>query len=177
MPCIVRAQTTRPKLIHRSAIVSKKKQQPEVWPPAIYIEELNAKSGRPISHDLVNIWLYEIAPLWPPNHYPYSGPTSTWQIKRTNHQGRIMIPISKNDHGGGISILSANHHDCRPPIYDNSVIPHYPRPAQSQVYLLTKIISSGIVAENTCGKAEARSKPGTLIIFVRSFTFWERWRM
>ena len=181
MPCVGKAQNIRPKLMHRTTITNEKKQLPKMWPTAIYLEELNAHNGHPIKHDLVTTYLLlnmpDHAPIWPSNHYPYTGPTAIWRLYKTNRQGRIRIPINTKYQDGGISFFSANHHDCRPQIYDNSMKPHTLTPGTSRVYLLAKIISSGIVAENTCGKAEATPKPDLLIIFVRSFTFWERWRM
>jgi hypothetical protein len=36
------------------------------------------------------------------------------------------------------------------------------------------LIKHGIVTLNTCGKASASQKPGTLTFFVRPLTFWEK---
>ncbi|HEV2233150.1 MAG TPA: hypothetical protein VGV68_07080 [Terriglobia bacterium] len=37
-----------------------------------------------------------------------------------------------------------------------------------------KVIQSGSITANTCGKATASPKPGELIIFVRPLSWWEK---
>lgn len=41
-------------------------------------------------------------------------------------------------------------------------------------YPIKKILDSGISASNTCGRFRAQAKPGELILFVRSRSFWEK---
>jgi hypothetical protein len=42
------------------------------------------------------------------------------------------------------------------------------------LYPVTDITASGLVAKNTCSKITAAAKPGELIIFLRHSTWWER---
>ena len=44
------------------------------------------------------------------------------------------------------------------------------------VYPIKEILKLGIAAGNTCGKFRAVAKPGELILFARSRSFWERLR-
>ena len=37
-----------------------------------------------------------------------------------------------------------------------------------------KVLQSGIVTANTCGKATASPKPGEVTLFVRPLTWWEK---
>src|SRR5579859_6490220 len=37
-----------------------------------------------------------------------------------------------------------------------------------------EVLQSGIVTENTCGKAKASPKPGEITLFVRPLTLWEK---
>jgi hypothetical protein len=37
-----------------------------------------------------------------------------------------------------------------------------------------EVLRNGAVSANTCGKAELSPKPGTVVIFVRPLTFWEK---
>lgn len=57
--------------------------------------------------------------------------------------------------------------DCRP--FKRGT----PRPS----YAVDEILSSGVVAGNTCGKVRGSAKPGEILFFVRPVHWWEgmRW--
>jgi hypothetical protein len=37
-----------------------------------------------------------------------------------------------------------------------------------------RVLENGVVTANTCGKAEASLEPGTIVLFVRPLTLWEK---
>jgi hypothetical protein len=43
-------------------------------------------------------------------------------------------------------------------------------------YPIKKILETGVVASNSCGKFRAEAKPGELILFLRPATLWEKMR-
>jgi hypothetical protein len=38
----------------------------------------------------------------------------------------------------------------------------------------SRVLHEGVTMTNTCGKPNAKAKPGEVIIFVRPLTFWEK---
>lgn len=42
------------------------------------------------------------------------------------------------------------------------------------LYSIKRVLESGVVSANTCGKFRAEAKPGELIFFMRARTFWEK---
>jgi hypothetical protein len=44
-------------------------------------------------------------------------------------------------------------------------------------YRTSKFVKSGVAAANTCGKFKAEAKPGELILFVRSMSFWQKFKL
>jgi|HubBroStandDraft_1064217.scaffolds.fasta_scaffold18653_4 hypothetical protein len=59
---------------------------------------------------------------------------------------------------------------ARQKLYDNDTRTY----GSELLYPVSKIVASGLVASNHCGRRTATAKPGELVIFVRHPTWWEK---
>jgi len=48
---------------------------------------------------------------------------------------------------------------------------------QNIKYSIDKILSTGIVSENDCGKNRVSPTPGVLVLYLRPMTFIEKWNL
>jgi hypothetical protein len=115
----------------------------------IILRMLNGKTGKPIKHDLTNIWL---------------GDAATFSLVQTNSKGEITINIG-NVQPFEIRVLPGNHVDCRS--IDSE------KGGRLVRYSIEEISSKGVAGENLCGKAGVLPAPGVLVIYARPMTFIE----
>jgi hypothetical protein len=141
----------------------------------IRIELLNGKNGRPLAGKCVNVWV---------------GSERKWAMALpTDKDGVASLKLTHND-----AQVNTQHawKGCGPPGVINPVVKYSdpikintsyascePRTADFswlaiESYPTDKIIHSGVVTANTCGKARASPEPGEIILFVRPLTFWEK---
>lgn len=146
----------------------------------IQVRALNAKSGKPISNECLNVW---------------TGTTrGAHMVAATNKNGSAALRLSENEitteagcpgwptqasrpAGSASIIVSGDRYiACQEyrkiksgesPINPLTTMPAYP---------VAKILESGMSAANTCGKFRTEAKPGELIIYMRSLHWWERMR-
>ena len=154
----------------------------------IRIKVLNARNGKPVTNECLNVWVG-----------PLHGPALPVP---TNHEGVVVLhledsevtpdAVSRSACNGNatnrprslprdartITIAGGNYVACQEygkivpgepvtPDLVGRLMPSYP---------IQEILESGVAAGNTCGRFRAQAKPGELIIFVRPTTFWERLR-
>lgn len=123
----------------------------------IRIREVDGRSGRPIRRDTVGVYI---------NHgkYPILG--------KLGEGGEATVVFRTVGKGSVISVSPGDYYDCRPTRYKPFGVAY----ALGISYSLRIVIQRGIVAENTCGSAEARAVPGTIVIFVKPLSLWQRLR-
>lgn len=115
----------------------------------IHIQVLDGRNGKPIAKEHVQVWVNGRA------GDAHDVPTGADGI------GTLDAPDS-----GVIVIASDLYVDCRP----------FRKGVPSPTYGIHEIVSSGISAENACGKAARRAQPGQLLFFVRPSHWWEGFR-
>jgi hypothetical protein len=164
-----------------------------VFPPLLHAQEirirvLNARTGKPITDECLNVW---VGPL-----------SGTGLLAPTNNEGAVVLHLGDNQvtanavsspacHGVAvlgpkplpkdadtIAIASDYYVACQE---YGKVVPGEPATPNlvreiMPSYSTKKILESGVSAPNTCGKFRAEAKPGELIFFVRARKFLERMR-
>jgi hypothetical protein len=150
----------------------------------IHIRVLNARTGKPISNECVNVSLgaWHGADLIAPTNKEAvvvlrmarnevtADTVSPSPCERTAIVGPKPLPKDVNT----IAITSDEYVDCQEWA---KVIPgQAPKDNLNRApsYRIEKILESGVAASNRCGKFRAEAKPGELIFFVRPRSFWER---
>jgi hypothetical protein len=150
----------------------------------IHIRVLNARKGKPITDECLNVWVSR---------------QQRWALPApTNNEGVAVLRVGRDRVsadavpsaacrgtaatapnsvpfiGDGITVSGGNYIVCQeygrvspggPVVNPLDLMPSYP---------MKRILTSGVSAANTCGKFRAQAKPGELVIFERSPTFWER---
>lgn len=152
----------------------------------INIRVLNARNGKPITNECLNLWLGPLhgqGLLAPTNtegvvvlHLGDSKATAEAVSARACGGNASVgpVPLPKDD--DGISVAGDYYIVCQeygkfargePPTPDSlkQMVPSYP---------IKKILESGVAAGNTCGKFRAEAKPGELVLFVRPQGVFER---
>jgi len=152
----------------------------------IHIKVVDARNGRPISKECVNISL------------------GSWHgsdlLAPTNHEGVVVLHFRSNDviadatshrdcNGlavlgpkrlpdgvDSIAIASDEYFDCQE--WAKVVAGETPKQNlnRAPTYRIENIVKSGVVAGNKCGGFRVEAKPGELVFFVRPLTWWERMR-
>jgi hypothetical protein len=154
----------------------------------IQIKVLNARNGKTITNECLNVWL---------------GPTYRENlIAPTNSEGIVILHLERNE----IRADTVSPHACDglatvgPKLLRSGVdsviisgdyyVPcqEYGKPSQGEAlkpslndtqvpsYSIKTILESGVASSNTCGKIRAEAKPGELVFFMRPRAFWERLR-
>lgn len=65
--------------------------------------------------------------------------------------------------------VNAGYVPCLPHVPDYSWLAH-------TTFSTKKVLRSGLVTANACGKARASPKPGEIVLFVRPLHWWEKLR-
>ncbi len=149
----------------------------------IRIRVLNARNGRPITNERINVsvgrWhgadilaatnrdgvaLLHLAD----NEFVAETACSGWSARAFRPTGVDTISVA-----GDIYVACQEYGkilpgDAATPHLLKEIMPSYP---------INKILESGVSAANTCGKFRARATPGELILYVRPRSFLEKLRM
>lgn len=147
----------------------------------IRIRVLNAKNGKPITNECLNISIGSVASKegllagtdkrgvvvleWGQSEVIAERPCRGYAASRTERRPGV----------GTLTITGDYYVACQeyapPPRHDTSVRSFA---AAFPAYPVARILKSGVVSSNTCGKARAKPRPGELIFFERPRTFWEK---
>ncbi|MGD0429407.1 MAG: hypothetical protein ABSC10_22095 [Candidatus Acidiferrales bacterium] len=120
---------------------------------AIKFRLLNGKNGKPIKNENPSIWIGDATE--PINPY-------------TDSHGEIVVNVT-DIRSQQLRVLPDWDADCR--FKGDS-------DAGMQVkYSLNKIITTGVVSENLCGKRRIDPVPGVLVLYLRPRTFMEKWAL
>ena len=118
----------------------------------IHVQVLNGRSGKPVKRAHVTVDVYPKAKYETP--VPFTADLG----------GSFSLLV---DHAGEISTRTQAHPACE----------HLSRAARKQPptpFPVAEIMSTGTVSPNTCGRRSAAPRPGTLILYVRSAPWWQR---
>lgn len=146
----------------------------------IRIKVLNGRNGRPVTNECVNVWLGDLsvgsgrspaAELLIPTD---KDGLATLRLTRGAAHG-VSYRRTTACNGGGqvdptvgyaatIGVSGDYYVACQAHPPDSPMLP----------FSVEKILESGDVSANFCGKIEASPKPGELILFVRPMHWWER---
>jgi hypothetical protein len=150
----------------------------------IHIRVLNAHNGKPIANECVNVSLgvWHGADLIAPTnkegvvvlHLARNGATAASVSPNPCVRTAILGPKPLPKDVETIAITSDEYVDCQEWA---KVIPgEAPKDNLNRApsYRIEKILESGVVAGNRCGKFRAEAKPGELIFFVRPASWLER---
>lgn len=141
----------------------------------IRVKLVNGKNGHPMENTCVNVWV---------------GTKQKWAMAiPTDKDGVARLRITENDSevDTGDMWKPCGTFGVRNPVVkfaDHIRInagyvlclpdrPHYSWLA-TVTFSTRKIVQSGIVTANTCGKAKASPIPGEIVLFVRPLNFWEK---
>jgi hypothetical protein len=157
------------------------------WAQDIQIRVVNARNGKPITHECLNISLgkWHGAELLAQTnsdgtvvlHVKGGQVTVVVSSPKACNTQAIVGPKPFTDDKRSISVVGGiyvvcqeygNHVSGQPPPVNVDLIP---------TYAVTKILESGVAAANTCGRFRAEAKPGELVLFVRPMSFWERMKL
>ena len=149
----------------------------------IKIKVLNAHNGKPINYECIDV------SLGPWHGADLVVPTDKYGIAVLHLSGNEMTADatcqgwSKQAHAAGVDVIAVigdYYVACQE--YGKLAPGERPTPETASTvnkevvptYSITKILESGVSANNTCGKFRAQAKPGELILFVRPRGFLER---
>jgi hypothetical protein len=148
----------------------------------IHIRVLNARNGRPITDECVNVWIGTfygphmvaatnrdgVVVLHPAdNEFVAEAACLGWPARASRPAGLDTITVAADKYVACQEYGKVLPGDAAHPNLLKEVMPSYP---------IKKILESGVAAGNTCGKFRAEAKPGELILFVRPRSFLERAR-
>ena len=131
-------------------------------PPAqqITVKLIDGRNGQPLQHQTVGVWLGEEG----------VGMPTIWL--NTTHDGTALLPVQHEHQSfmmAGISLV-----DCRAGGKHRDNGTNRAANADNGVYHFADVLSSGVVAENNCGKTTIQLVPGQMILFVRPPHWWEK---
>lgn len=142
---------------------------------SIRIKLVNGKNGVPMAGACVNVWVgnkRKDAMAIPTDKIGIA------KLRLTNNRGEL----NAQNQWKGCGLLGVVNPVVR---YGNSIRvntgyvvclprkPHYSWLA-TMTFSTKKILESGVVTPNACGKAKASPKPGEIVLFVRPLNFWEK---
>jgi hypothetical protein len=119
----------------------------------ITVQLLDGRNGQPMNNQVVDVWFGDHASGVP------------LQV-RTGQNGATIVSVPHEVQ----TFVAAGEwvSDCRG---GNTPGKSY---IDSSVYPITAVLSTGIVAENRCGKGTQQTVPGTFTLFVRPLHWWEK---
>jgi hypothetical protein len=125
----------------------------------ITIRMLDSKTGRPITTSEFQVWI---------DHA--SGTNRRYVRPDSEGVGQMTLPHT-------VSVISVHAQYGKAMWgYVNCDSVKDRGPYLDHWYMISDILTSGIVAPNRCSKQKAVGKPGEFIFFVRPMTFWEKMR-
>jgi hypothetical protein len=136
-------------LVTAPQITAQQSTEPGMRSEKIIVRILNAKDGKPVKHEMPNIWLGE-------------GKSPSLPLA---NKGEVTVEIG-SIRPREIRVMPNLFVDCR---YkgDSSE-------GRLVRYSVDEIASKGVVAENQCGQAHVVPIPGVLVLYVRSRTRKEK---
>jgi hypothetical protein len=117
----------------------------------ITIKVVNGHNGKLLKGTTVDVWFGTKA--YPP----------ATQVTTTN-DGTAFLQVP--DSIETIVIVGQGVGDCRAGYRKNYI--------EGNVYHIQDILRTGVVAQNTCGKARNQPTPGVLVFYVRPLHWWEK---
>jgi hypothetical protein len=153
----------------------------------IRIKVLNARNGKPITNECLNIWLGAIrgpsllAPTDPNGVAVLHIEAGKMTAVAAPQTGCDASPYSKFLTIGAdtISIWGDAYIACQE---YGKIVPGEPASGDLSTkmtpsYSIKKILDAGVSAANTCGKFRAEAEPGELVFFERPRTWLEKWKL
>ena len=119
----------------------------------ITVQLLDGRNGQPLKNQVLDVWF---------GNHASGAPLQA----RTGQDGTTIVSIPHDV----LTFVAAGEWvaDCRG---GNAPGKSY---MDSSVYAITAVLSTGIVADNRCGKATQQPVPGTFTFFVRPMHWWEK---
>jgi hypothetical protein len=145
-----------------------------VYAQEIRIKVLDGRNGHSIKDDCISVWV---------GSTPYKGmaapthPDGMAVVRLTRDPNKVSRPTEGVCNGlGAVDPLLEYGKTIR--ITSNYYMPCQPHPPDSPwlSFSVEKVLRSGDVSANYCGKIEASPKPGQIIVFVRPLHWWEAFR-
>jgi hypothetical protein len=121
----------------------------------ITVQLLDGRNGHPLKEQVLDLWFGDRASGHP------------LQVT-TGQNGTAVVTVPPDTQ----TFVAAGEWaaDCRG---GNQIGKTY---IDSSVYAITAVLSTGVVAENRCGKTTQQPLPGTFTFFVRPTHWWEKMR-
>jgi hypothetical protein len=160
---------------------------PLAWAQDIHIRVVNARNGKPITDECLNVSLgkWHGGELFAQTnaegavvlHVEAGRVTVVTTSSKACNTQVIVGPKSFTGNTTSISVMGDSYVVCQgygnrasgqPPPSDTELIPSYP---------VAKILELGLAGANTCGKFRTDAKPGELILFARPLSFWEKMKL
>jgi hypothetical protein len=158
---------------------------PSLHGQEIHIRVLNARNGKSITNECLNVWLghewHGASLLAPTNnvgvvilHFADNTFTAGSVPGAACEKGLAINAMPVPNGADAIVVTGGYYVACQEygEVRSGDRLERFIPPS----YSIRKILESGVSATNTCGKFRAQAKPGELIFFVRPPTFWERMR-
>jgi hypothetical protein len=117
----------------------------------ITIEVVDGWNGTPRTNMTVNVW-----------YGSKIGPPPTQVTTGIDGKAVLNVPGSTE----AILIMGQSVADCRANKRRNYI--------EQNAYQVKDILQAGVVAQNLCGKSQAQSTPGTLLLYVRPVHWWQK---
>ncbi len=149
--------------------------EPGLRAQTVSIRLINGKNGHPMAHACVNVWVgkgQKAAMAIPTDKQGIARLRLTDKEAEVNTQHRwktcgyfgVVDPVVK--YADTIRV-NAGYVACLPHVPDYSWLAH-------MTFSTEKVLQSGLVTANACGKAKAVPRPGEIVLFVRPLTWWEK---
>jgi hypothetical protein len=142
----------------------------------IRIKLVNGKNGHPMGHKCVNVGVDHVNDMLviPTDKEGVASLRLTDKDTEINTQDHwsacggygVISPVVKYSN---VIDINVGFVICLPHVSDYSWL-------KTAAFSKKKILESGIVMPNACGKAKASPEPGEVIIFVRPLTWWEKFK-
>ena len=123
-------------------------------PISISIRVMNSRNGKPVPHRSVEVWLDK------------NRDHKRWGT--TDDEGVVEVEIPHDT-----EVIDAYVYDYVDCTFDEKAKPKY---FQLSIKV-SEIIQTGVQAPNHCSKRKMAAKPGELVLFTRTLTWWERARL
>jgi hypothetical protein len=140
-------------------------------PVLIKIMLVDGNSGKLIKNGSADVWIGAAEPdtpaIWNSGYFVGGEKYGGLDPVRSRRDGAIVFAV-KPEPGRWIDVIAHApfaSRQCEPHIYFFGL-----------AYPLADVLQHGIVSDNVCGKARAVPVPGTLVIYIRHETFWEKLR-
>lgn len=152
-----------------AALVGTQWAQTARRPVTIKIVLVDGKSGKLIKNGSADVWIGASEPntpaIWNSGYFVGGEKYGGLDPVRSRNDGSIIVAVAPEP-GTWIDVIPHARFasmGCEP----NGL--HF-----GLAYPLADVIRHGVVSDNECGRANATPIPGTLVIYIRHETFWEK---